>query len=311
GEGYLEEAVESILNQTFRAFEFIIIDDASTDNSRDLLEGYATRDQRIVLLRNEHNLGLTKSLNRGLRFARGQFIARQDADDVSLPKRLQMQVAFLDEHQHIGMVGSHVAFINDDGEEFTKWKMPTSHEKLIKTLGQGNSFCHGSVMVRRSCLQRVGSYRDKFKYAQDYDLWLRVSEHFHVANVDVCLYKHRRSRNGISRNKLGEQLNYHLLAAQLAGERRRTGCDSLANIECDDVVSVLKSKYSLMESEIRAFKGNVFMRRFNECLRAKDYGGALRVWVKGFLLDRKVGKIRVLSEGIYRTMHESVVGLRK
>ena len=115
GERYLYEALESVLNQTFEDFEFIIVDDASADNTPAILKEYAAQDGRIRLMRNAHNLGLTRSLNKALRLAKGEYIARQDADDISLPQRLEKQVEFLNSNSRTAVVGSWTEVIDEYG----------------------------------------------------------------------------------------------------------------------------------------------------------------------------------------------------
>lgn len=297
GEKYLREAIDSILNQTFTDFEFIIINDGSTDGTRKILESYF--DPRIRLIHQE-NIGLTKSLNRGLKVANGEYIARMDADDISHPDRLKYQVNFLDENHGIGLVGSYASFIDEKGREIQIWKTPETHEEIKKVFQTGNSFCHGLVLFRKECLDTVGYYREEFKYAQDYDYWLRISEHFKTANIDRVLYKNRRTADTISRKKLSEQLNYHLLAQQLAKERHRKSIDSLKHIDTEDVRSELIKKYKMSKSEINKFKSNIFLRKFSESLESKDFVSAFNLWLKAFLFKPQKWKIRLLIERLFK-----------
>jgi len=220
GERYMREAVDSILAQTFPDFEFIIVDDASTDSTPAILDSY--NDPRLVRLRNEDNIGLTRSLIRGLTPARGEYIARMDADDVSLPERLERQVAYLDAHPEVGLVAAPFVFMDEAGNEKTVSRPPTDRCQLRAVLVRGNQFCHGVAMFRRACLDTVGGYRDAFRYAQDYDLWLRILERYEVACLDDVLYKYRVTFNSISVTKLAEQDAYHALARECA-RRRQVG----------------------------------------------------------------------------------------
>jgi len=300
GGKYLHEAIESILNQTFIDFEFIIVDDASNDNSSNILTNYAAQDRRIKLITNKHNIGLTKSLNKGLRIARGSYIARQDADDISHPERLGHEVSFLDNNSDVGLTGSHVSLIDKTGREFSTLKPPTNHDEIRNQLLRGNSFCHGSVMFRRSCVPIVGFYREQFKYTQDYDLWLRISEHFKVANIDKILYQHRRTSSAIARRHLSEQLNYHLLAQELAKERHRSGRDNLNIINSEDIENVLVRKFKISTGKIRKFKAEVFMVRFSESLNTKNYLNAVKMWLGSLFLDPRNWKLRYFIEQIYK-----------
>lgn len=205
GEKYLREAIDSILNQTFRNFEFLIINDGSTDRTAEILESY--NDPRIKIINNERNMGLTKSLNKGLKMARGEYIARMDADDISEPNRLKKQVEFLDMHPSIGVVGINSYIIDESGNILTKMERPTSHEKIIaKILGE-NQMVHGSLMMRKKLLETRGYYDEEFVLAQDYELLLRLSSITKLANLSEQLHRWRRDTSrGISTTKRKYQI---------------------------------------------------------------------------------------------------------
>jgi glycosyltransferase involved in cell wall biosynthesis len=219
GERYLSEAVDSVLHQTFTDFEFIIVNDGSTDDTTAILASYD--DPRIVLVQNETNLGLTRSLNRGLGLAGGSYLARQDADDVSLPERLGSQVAFLTANPQTCLVGSSIMVVNSASEAITRMILPTSNRELQSLLLKRNPFCHGSVMLRKSSVQQVGGYREAFSRAQDYDLWLRLAEIGLVANLPTVLYQWRFTPEAVSVRHRREQMAYDALARQCAIHRRR------------------------------------------------------------------------------------------
>lgn len=184
-EKYLEEAVRSVLNQTFTDFEFIIVDDASTDNSLELLKKF--KDKRIKILQNKNNKGITKSLNKGLRHARGEFIARMDADDICMPKRFEKQVEAIHEFD---ICGSHIVFINEKGEETGKRKYDVSN--LDETILLENPLAHPTVMFRQECIDEVGLYDKRFSSSQDYDLWLRFyANEYKFTVVNEVLLKYR------------------------------------------------------------------------------------------------------------------------
>jgi glycosyltransferase involved in cell wall biosynthesis len=212
GEKYLREAMESILNQTFTDFEFIIVNDGSADGSLDIIWSYG--DDRISVIDNEHNIGLTKSLNKALRFAKGEYIARQDADDVSLPNRLERQLNYLEKHAEIAVLGTSVYLINENGKTITKTialARPT-----LKDLHKGNQFAHGSVMFRKDIVAELGGYNELLKYVQDYELWLRIAKNYGIGNLTEPLYKLR-----FHTEKLGTAAGeiyplYNILALRLA-----------------------------------------------------------------------------------------------
>lgn len=210
GELYLREAVESILEQTFRDFEFIIVDDGSADNTSQILKAYAVQDSRIVLIRNEENIGLDQSLNKGLKLVQGEYVARQDADDVSLSSRLRLQTCFLDSHPEIGVLGTSVEGIDERGTSLGQDRIPIDHESLHACLLVNNCLHHSSVMIRRSLIQELGGYDERMRYVEDYDLWWRVSQLARLANLpDVLLYR-RYGVKGITYSNRREMLKASL-----------------------------------------------------------------------------------------------------
>ena len=175
-ERFLREAVDSILSQTFRDFEFIIINDGSSDSSLNILKKYAEQDNRILLI-NQENIGLTKSLNKAIELTNGELIARMDADDISRPERFAQQVAYLDSNPDCVALGCEVMQVDMDGDPICPMDIPLSHEKIEALLltGNGGAIRHPAVMLRRETLITIGKYRDKFQTAQDLDLFLRFS----------------------------------------------------------------------------------------------------------------------------------------
>lgn len=227
GVDYLDQAVESILGQTWRDFEFIVVDDASTDDTPQMLAQY--EDPRIVRLRNDANLGLARSLNRGLSRARGRYIARQDADDASLPDRLAKQVAFLNSHPRAGLVGATASWIDDAGNELRVWRTPTDNDRLQEDLLRYCPIIHGSVLLRRTAMGEVGGqYTDAFRTGQDYDLWLRMSERWDVAVLVDVLYRYRWHEGMASKQRQAEQAANARQALMNAVARRAVLGRSLA-----------------------------------------------------------------------------------
>lgn len=218
GEPYLREAVDSILKQTCQDFEFIIINDASTDNTGQVLDSYD--DPRLVRLENPVNLGLTPSLNRGLAVSRGEFIARQDADDLSLPTRLATQLDYLERHPEIGVLGTQMEVINTAGAFLYNYEVPRSHSLIVWSLFFGRSLAHPTVMLRRQVLEEVGGYDPAFTHVEDFELWTRLIEKTRFTNLSFPLYRYRDRADSISHTKAAEQLlkvieARHLLANRL------------------------------------------------------------------------------------------------
>jgi len=194
GDEYLQEAIASILNQTYTDFEFLIIDDASLDKSVDVICGYS--DNRIRLIRNKRNLGISKTLNRGLRLARGKYVARMDADDISHPERLQAQITFLDEHPSIGLCGTSVTYIGDYEGVCT---VPESHEAILARMVFSNILPHPTIVLRMDLLSQHALQYDEFCAAEDYDLWIRLSKFTRFANINSPLLRYRLHQDSISK----------------------------------------------------------------------------------------------------------------
>ena len=191
-ERYVAEAVESILGQTFADFEFIIIDDGSKDRSLAILEGYAARDPRIRLI-SRPNTGIVQALNEGLALARGELVARMDADDIAMPERLARQVEYLAEHPECVMVGSRVLVIDPDGMPLTIMGDALTHEQIVDGFlaGRGQLVYHPAVMYRKRVVLDIGAYRDIFDEAEDLDLFLRLAEVGRIVNIEEPLLKYR------------------------------------------------------------------------------------------------------------------------
>ena len=182
GAAHLRESVESILTQTYSGFEFVIVDDGSEDDSAEILRELARRDKRIVTIRNERNIGLTRSLNRALRRARGEYIARHDADDVAMPNRFEEQVSVLEHHPDYDVVGTDYVVIGTDGKVVEQGIPSHYADDTRRAITRGrNPLCHSSVMLRKRVLDRLGPYDEAYRYGQDYELWLRLTvNHCHI-----------------------------------------------------------------------------------------------------------------------------------
>jgi glycosyltransferase involved in cell wall biosynthesis len=207
GGKYLREAIESILNQTFTDFEFIIVNDGSTDNSLEIILSYT--DERIRIINNEKNIGLTKSLNKALKVARGEYIARQDADDVSLPNRFEEQIKYLKKHPEVVLLGTIAYLIDKNGKIIGK-KVALAKPSL-KDLFKVNQFNHGSVMFKKEIVNQLGGYNELIRYSQDYELWLRIAKLYDVRNLTQLLYKLRSHDSNIRLANLEESTLHHLL----------------------------------------------------------------------------------------------------
>jgi glycosyltransferase involved in cell wall biosynthesis len=187
GREHLGEAIESVLGQTYGSFEFVVIDDGSTDGSREVIEAH--RDARLRLLSNPKNLGLAASLNRAIRESRGRLVARMDADDIAFPERLAKQVAHLDAHPDVGVCGT---WIRTFGRRERTWRYPAGADDLRAELLFRCPLAHSSVTMRRSLVSEADLHYDEtLSCAQDYDLWARAAFITKLTNLPEVLLKRR------------------------------------------------------------------------------------------------------------------------
>jgi len=195
---YLDAAIASVLGQTFQDFEIIIINDGSTDDSASVVEKF--NDPRIRYFQQE-NMGLSATLNRAISMAKGQYIARQDQDDICFPLRLQKQVAFLDSNPDIGMVGASAEIWVDNNRTERLLAHPVDDVSLRMGLLFDNYFVHSSIMIRQSVLKKVGGYTEDLSRCppEDYELWSRVVRTTKVANLPDVLMAYREVSNSMSR----------------------------------------------------------------------------------------------------------------
>lgn len=202
GEAYIRETIDSILAQTFRDFEFIIVNDGSTDDTELIIDSY--RDQRIRYYRNSRNKGLINTLNLGIQLSRGEYIARIDADDIADEGRLKKQLEFLLHHPDHGMCGTFYKVINEKGEVIDKVELPTSDSEANTFLGFGNCFCHSSIMIKASLIREL-RYRDEYQVCEDYDLWYRAARKTKVSNLPVFATRYRVHGKNVSLVKKDKQ----------------------------------------------------------------------------------------------------------
>jgi len=189
GEKYLKEAVDSILNQTFRDFEFIVINDGSADGSLEILKEYERKDIRVRIISRE-NKGLVNSLNEGVSISKGEYIARMDTDDVSTTERLEKQIRFMKENNLV-LCGSWATGINEKGETVSRLDYTPGPKGIRFYSLIHNPFIHPSVMFRKEIFEKVGGYKENFKYIEDYELWTRIVFKYKTSNIKESLIKYR------------------------------------------------------------------------------------------------------------------------
>lgn len=188
GSSFLHEAIDSMLSQTFQNFEFIIIDDGSTDSTFSLVDGYRNLDDRILVIRFEKNQGLSTCLNVGIELARGKYIARMDADDISLPHRLERQVSFLESHPEIDVLGSCFTIIDETGKRIKDYVFPKDPGIILWNFIFYNPIAHSSAIMRSATIKELGGYDQRLLRSQDYEMWWHVSLNGRIANLqEICL----------------------------------------------------------------------------------------------------------------------------
>lgn len=197
---YIKEAIDSILNQTFADFEFLIIDDTSTDKTVSIIKGY--KDSRIQLIEKALNTGYTNSLNYGLSIAKGEYIARMDGDDISLPERFEKQVAFLDANPDVVLCGSNFSIIGTE----KLINLPADNEAIKLRLLKGNCIAHPSVLIRHSVLKDYNiTYDSNTEPAEDYDLWVRLLQFGKLHNIQENLLDYRVHSTQVSQKRECQQ----------------------------------------------------------------------------------------------------------
>lgn len=216
--GYLREAVDSILGQTFGDFELIIINDGSTDDTDSILNRYVKLDSRVLVYHQE-NQGVIVALNRACRLARGEYIARMDADDISLPTRLERQLEYIETRPQIGIVGTWIYTIDQNGSVKSAWRPPTKPKVLEWSNFFGVCVSHPTVLMRKRVLEKLDFYRYGTAHIEDVDLWLRASPITEFGNVPEILFKYRAWEGSIShtRRQFARESHVRLLASHIKG----------------------------------------------------------------------------------------------
>lgn len=222
GQRYLAEAVQSIVQQTFKDFEFLMVDDGSTDDSLAMVTAFASQDKRIRLIPQRHQ-GLVAALNQGLAQAKGLFIARMDADDISLPERFDKQVAFLLAHPECAVVGSRLLAIDPKGRPLNVQLDRFSHEAIdaAHIQGLGGAIPHPAAMMRTDALKEVQGYRNLFPHVEDLDLWFRLTDKgYRLANLEAVLLKYRHQFHSVSHeNRTTQDRNRHQVTNEARARR--------------------------------------------------------------------------------------------
>lgn len=259
GGKYLKSSVQSVLNQTFRDFEFLIVNDCSTDDSVKIIESF--NDKRIVVHNNGKNLGQTKSLNIGIRLAKGKYIARMDSDDMAYPQWLEMLLGYAESHQEHVAVSAAAAVMDESGSIRKVLRTPTTFEEVIFHIFFGNAINHVGAIFNREVILGIGGYNDEFKITQDYELWsLLIRNNYKLINVEDILVAVRVH---------GSSIGYI--------EEKKKGLDEVAETIYRNVTALTNLKISYED----AVKLRMFYR-FPEQLTLEDFNYAHSLYKKIF-----------------------------
>jgi glycosyltransferase involved in cell wall biosynthesis len=276
-EHFLAEAIESILGQSFKDFEFIIIDYGSTDNSKTIIASYAARDSRI-LFREIPHCSLPQARNAACQLARGQYMAIMDADDTCPPDRLLSEIDFMERHPDVALLGGAAEWMNASGQTLFVHVNPTGHQEIMSAMVTGCALYHPTALLRKQAFTRVGGYRTAFHASHDYDLFLRVAELYECANLKQVLLKRRIHPHQLSLHKRAQQ-TLCKLAAQVSAFRRRSGRPDPFNSTEEitpEVLAQLGVTYARQQSEMAS--------GFRDWIRfmcmAGEYSSALRAAIE-------------------------------
>jgi glycosyltransferase involved in cell wall biosynthesis len=275
GERFLREAVESILSQTFRDFEFIIINDGSTDGTASILAEYERNDPRVQVYPQE-NRGLIESLNRGCGLARGKYIARMDADDVALPDRLAQQVAFLEERPEIAVLGSAFDVVDACGRRLTTVALPLTDRGMREVQKYTGGFQHSTVLMRQDAFQAVQGYRKPFRYNDDHDLWFRLMERYQGANLPDTLMCYRTHPDQMSISVVRQQTVEGLVARAAAEVRRRGEPDPLSR--STEITAREASSLGITEGDTRKALVATYAHRVSLMWQASEVATTVQVF---------------------------------
>lgn len=314
GERFLEEALASILAQTFTDFELLVIDDGSTDATPSILERFAVEDQRVRALRCDHQ-GIVPAVLHGSRHARGALIARMDADDVSLPRRFERQIQVLETRPEVGVVGTWVQYIEEDGRERSEWRTPVGSALVAWSLNFGTALANPTVMLRRELYESVGGDRAQYGFAHDYDLWVRLAQETKLENIPERLLLRRvHPESDMSRNVDAYEVQTQAIAlraaqAHLSAADAATGIRAIRSVitspyEADDQALVEGARF--IERLFKRYRATVGLARVEEravradaaervadiarLTRSRNKLRARRLLFRSYLLRRGLGR---------------------
>ena len=310
GKAHLASAIESILAQTYKDFEFLIVDDASTDGSGEWLA--ACKDRRIRVITNDRQRGLAASLNTLIEQAAGELIARMDADDVALPERFTAQIRCLHQRPEVGVLGTRMKFMTEKGELQGEYSVPLTDGAIRWKLLLGNPFAHPTVMYRRELIKEVGGYDPEISVSQDKDLWVRLFKMTKFANLPDILLHYRRLEQG---NWMKKQEKARVVSSKAGKQIEETlSGSSMSWKEWDDLIAAVNYSKSITREQademissllilFSRFQNNVTLNQTETIEVSKDL-----TQMVGRLID-KTGQIerKDLSKEYWRSVVPEIV----
>ena|SRR5690606_27498777 len=300
GEQYLAESINSLLDQTFIDWELIIVDDGSTDQTSQIVRSFSQKDSRIRLVNHANNLGLVASLNDALLATAGKLIARQDADDLSAPERLERMVRFFQENLETGLIGSNGYYLDEGGKVVGDSDFPLDHEGIRKAiLVEKSPFFHGSWMFRRECIEKVGLYNSLLFSGEDKDYWLRVGEQYETGNLPDKLYYYRVHANAFTSQFSYPRKMLREMIVELARERLHKGTDSIdltygGYFDQSQIPESLKTATRQLTNSALLLQQARYWRSINSLLSASMHGVKFPVVRKmiAFVISKYVNIVR-------------------
>lgn len=243
---FIGRCLSSVLAQTYRNIEVIVVDDGSTDDTAAIVHSFAAADTRVRLVRLGVNCGLSCALNRGIDECCGPLIARIDADDYCVPDRLAIQVAFLTDHPEIHIVGSYLTFLDMNGVGLRTGLFPITPEDIraaLQTVSRNFVVAHPAVMYRASVIRELGKYNQELSYAEDYDLWLRAVKYFNIANIPMALTRYTELGGSLTRTNLirNNVVIYAIYCSNVKGVDFLQGQDFSLPKTSEDIADALRN----------------------------------------------------------------------
>lgn len=307
-EKYLSETIDSILNQSFKDFELIAVNDKSADKSLNVIKEYMKKDKRIILINNRKNFGPTTSLNIGLKIARGKYIAISDHDDVSLSNRLLEEYNFLEKNKDIFLVGSGAININEKGIKLSTFHPITNTEKIKNILPKNPCIYHPTIMFRN---EKGIKYRDKIYYAHDRDFYLNLlSKGKKITNIPNILVEYRIHSKQLSTLKRGQQYLFSEKAKEFYQQRQKYGKDKYNSFDPNEIlkfdVDECKDKQImqvLIDSNIKIGNLTELRKRIKEYFLYYGYLNKFLIYYfMSFLNEKNFNRIRKILVYLYNLM---------